>query len=162
MVTISIIGIMMTIAMLAMGRAREAAKEARAKDDLANLRTAILMLENDTEKWPNGCPPWSIRNPEINLNEPQAAVMQGPSVGNQGGGCQWTSQAVEKWDGPYVSGIENDPWGNPYYFDGDYEPYESCDNKDTENETAVVVSFGPNGEGLNAYDYDDIFLKLKK
>ncbi|MFH1047949.1 MAG: prepilin-type N-terminal cleavage/methylation domain-containing protein [Patescibacteria group bacterium] len=161
LVVIGILGVLSTLALLAMGRAREAAKEAAARDDLANLRTAILLLENDTEKWPNGCPPWSTRNPEVELTTQQAALTQAPIVGDQGDGCQWTSQAVAKWQGPYVTGVENDPWGNPYYFDPDFVAYNGCPSKPTETTTAAVLSFGPNGTGLNQYDCDDVFLKLQ-
>ncbi len=161
LVAIAIVGVLSTMALLAMGRAREAAQEAAAKDDLSNLRTAILLLENDTEKWPNGCPPWSVRNPEVDLSTQQAAITQSPEVGDQGDGCQWTSQAVGKWDGPYTLEIISDPWGNNYYFDPDYIPYLNCPSKDAQEETAAVVSFGANGEGLNQYDCDDVFIKLR-
>jgi len=161
LVVVSIIGVIATIAMLAMGRARQMALETSAKDDLANLRTAILMMENDTDKWPNGCPPWSNRNPEVDLTTAQAGLMIQPTVGDQGDGCQWTSQAVAKWEGPYITSITDDPWGNHYYFDPDYLPYQGCPSIPDELEAAAIVSFGPNGEGLNDYDCDDIFIRLK-
>ena len=149
------------MAMLALSRAREMARETAAKDDLSSLRTALLLMENDTGKWPNGCPPWSNSNPEVDFTTAQAGLMVQPEVGDQGDGCQWLSQEVAKWDGPYVTGVTDDPWGNHYYFDADYTPYSGCPSIDDEPVAAVVVSFGPNGEGLNDYDCDDIFLKLK-
>lgn len=158
---ISIIGLLSTLAIVTMGRAREAAKEAKTRDTLAKIRTAILLLEQDTEKWPNGCPPWSIRNPEVDLSTAQAGLVAQPSVGDQGDGCQWTSQAVARWDGPYLQELPNDTWGNPYYFDPDYTPYQGCAGETTQGESAVILSFGPNGTGLNDYDCDDLFIKLK-
>lgn len=161
LVVISIIGLLSTLAIVTMGRAREAAKEAKARDTLAKIRTAILLLEQDTEKWPNGCPPWSVRNPEVNLTTTQAALISQPSVGNQGDGCQWTSQAVDRWDGPYLPELPNDPWGTPYYFDPDYVPYQNCASIPTQTQIVAIVSFGPNKDGLNRYDCDDIFIRLK-
>lgn len=161
LVVISIIGLLSTLAIVTMGRAREAAKEAKVRDTLSKIRTAILLLEQDTEKWPNGCPPWSVRNPEVDLTTPQAGLVAQPSVGDQGDGCQWTSQAVEKWDGPYLAELPSDSWGNSYYFDPDYTPYQGCAGQPTQQESAVILSFGPNGQALNSYDCDDLFLKLK-
>lgn len=161
LVVISIIGLLSTLAVVTMGRARQAAREAKTKDTLSKIRTAMLLLEQDTEKWPNGCPPWSIRNPEVDLTTAQAALVARPSVGDQGNGCQWTSQAVAKWDGPYIPELPNDPWGNAYYFDPDYVPYQNCDDEPVQPQIVAIVSFGPNGEGLNDYDCDDLFLRLK-
>lgn len=161
LVVISIIGLLSTLAIVTMGRAREAANEAKAKDTLGKIRTAIMIMEQDTEKWPNGCPPWSIRNPEIDLSDAQAGLTAEPSVGDQGDGCQWTSQAIAKWDGPYLPEFPSDPWGNPYWFDPDYTPYQGCASITTEPEIAAILSFGPNEEGLNDYDCDDIFIRLK-
>ncbi|MEA3249498.1 MAG: prepilin-type N-terminal cleavage/methylation domain-containing protein [Patescibacteria group bacterium] len=161
LVVISIIGLLSTLAIVTMGRAREAAKEAKAKDTLSKIRTAILLLEQDTEKWPNGCPPWSIRNPEVDLSTAQAALTARPSVGDQGDGCQWTSQSVARWDGPYLPELPLDSWNNAYYFDPDYWPYKNCATEPAQPEIAAILSFGPNGQGLNDYDCDDIFIRLK-
>jgi len=160
LVVISIIGVLAVIAIVALNGARVIARETVVKDDLAKIRSGMMMMENELEKWPNGCPPWSIRNPEIDLNTQQAGLLERPAIGDQGDGCQWTSQAVAKWDGPYVTEINTDPWGGNYYFDPDYTPYENCGSEPTQAEAAVILSFGPNGEGLNDYDCDDIFLKL--
>jgi prepilin-type N-terminal cleavage/methylation domain-containing protein len=158
---IAIIGLLSVFAVVALNGARGKAKEAVAKDDLAKLRSAMLMMENELERWPNGCPPWSVRNPEIELAAQQAGLLTQPAVGDQGDGCQWTQQAVDRWNGPYAREVQLDPWNNSYYFDPDYTPYQNCGSEPTQPEAAVLVSFGPNGAGLNDYDCDDIFIKLK-
>jgi hypothetical protein len=54
------------------------------------------------------------------------------------------------WQGPYLSGPFQDPWGHDYFFDADYEINGV--------KTAVVGSFGPNGCCQNVYDDDNIIL----
>jgi len=160
LVVIAIIGLLSTMAVVAFSTAREAAKKARAQNDLSVLRTGIALLIDDTGKWPNGCPVDSVSNPEVQLSSAQAGIGSVPAVGNQGGGCFWTSDDIFNWAGPYAS-FSQDPWGNEFYFDPDYRPYENCVSITTKAEQAVIVSFGPNGEGLNDYDCDDIWLSLK-
>lgn len=61
-------------------------------------------------------------------------------------GLTQTDDNFVAWNGPYMNIIPTDPWGNNYFFDdiggGDIK--------------AVVGSYGPNGQGLNLYDEDDI------
>ncbi|MFC1639022.1 prepilin-type N-terminal cleavage/methylation domain-containing protein [Patescibacteria group bacterium] len=156
---IAIIGLLATISAVAVNRARHAARVAAAQEDLAQLRTAVLLLENDTGKWPSGCPPYEDRTPEVDVRSAQAALMVEPVPGSYSG-CDWTSQEVDNWQGPYVHNIDLDPWGNPYEFDPDYFPYQNCGSEETLNEGAAIISYGPNGEGRNDYDCDDVFLRL--
>ncbi|MFH0951691.1 MAG: type II secretion system protein GspG [Patescibacteria group bacterium] len=58
------------------------------------------------------------------------------------------------WEGPYLSVLPLDPWDHNYFFDTDY----TIDGQPQ----AVVGSYGPNGEGLNDYDDDDIIIQLTK
>jgi len=160
LVVIAIIGLLSTLAVVSMIRARAAGKEAKAKGDLSQIRTAITLLQEATGKWPNGCPPDQSSNPEVDINNAQAGITSQPSVGDQGDGCEWTADDITKWDGPYMTGTYADPWGQHYYFDPDYRGYENCGSKTTLAEVPSIVSFGPNGTGLNVYDCDDIFLAL--
>ena len=89
----------------------------------------------------------------------QAGLLTAPAVGDQGDGCFWSAADVASWDGPYIL-FGEDPWGGEYYFDPDYTPWDNCDSKDDLAERPVIVSFGPNGVGLNVYDCDDIWLAL--
>lgn len=160
LVVIAIIGILATIAVVAVNNAREKAKEVKAEGDLSQLRTAISLLEQDTGKWPDGCPAWQVKNPEVDLATSAAGIVAKPSVHDYGGGCEWTTQDLANWNGPYMLATK-DPWGNDYYFDPDYTPRQNCSSATTGAEGVFVLSFGPNGVGVNAYDCDDIYLKLR-
>jgi len=160
LVVIAIIGILATIAIVSTNRARIKARLAKAWGDLSAIKSAIHLLEADTHKWPNGCPPASTANPEIDLSNAQAGLLAAPSVGDQGTGCIWTAEDIARWKGPYVS-FRDDPWGNPYYFDPDYEPYANCATEPTRGVTPVIQSFGPNGQGVNDYDCDDLFIEMR-
>jgi len=160
LVSILIIGIISAIVLSNLNNARGKAREAKVLSELRSVRSAIALLEHDTQKWPNGCPPSMISNPEVNLNTAQAGIKQQPTVQDNGDGCEWTASDIASWGGPYME-TPIDPWGNPYWFDPDYRPYENCAGVASEAETVTVLSFGPNGVGTNAYDCDDIFIKIR-
>jgi len=160
LVVIAIIGILSTIAVVSMVRARASAKEAKAKGDIDAIRTAVSLLEDATGKWPNGCPPNATANPEVYVDGAQAGLESAPTVGDQGNGCVWTAQDVANWKGPYVT-VAKDPWDTSYYFDPDYTPYANCGSQTARPETVAVLSFGPNKAGPNAYDCDDIFIEIR-
>jgi prepilin-type N-terminal cleavage/methylation domain-containing protein len=160
LVVIAVIGMLSTLAMISMIRARELAKEAKAKADVDTLATAIGVLASDTGKWPNGCPLEQVANPEVYLNAGQAGIVSAPVVGDQGSGCTWDATDITRWNGPYASQLI-DPWGNAYFFDPDYRKYENCAGQTAQAQTPYIVSFGPNGVGPNAYDCDDIIHALR-
>ncbi|KPJ85227.1 hypothetical protein AMJ57_03890 [Parcubacteria bacterium SG8_24] len=161
-VAIAIISLLVAVVAVAVVRGRAEAKEQKTLTDLAALRLAIIMLHDHTEKWPNGCPPDSVSNPEVGLDQVQAGLSSQPLVGDQGDGCEWTSDDLTAWRGPYVTEGLHDPWGNEYVFDPDYVPYQNCGSKATKPQEAYILSYGPNGVGLNVYDCDDIFIILRK
>lgn len=164
LVVIAIIGVLSTIAVVAVNSARVKAKIAKSQGDLKQIRTAIQMLETDTGKWPNGCPPNQVTNPEVLLDTQQAGINQLPQVADQGDGCEWTANDLTVWNGPYMYATSiKDAWGRSYIFDPDYKPYEYCGTIDEETETAAILSAGPginNANGINDYDCDDIFVKF--
>jgi prepilin-type N-terminal cleavage/methylation domain-containing protein len=160
LVVIAVIGTLMALGTYSTLRARELAKKAKAQGDLKQILTGIELLEQDTGKWPNGCPPNATANPEVNLSDPQAGLDSQPQIGDQGDGCFWTADDIGRWRGPYAQ-FKDDPYGNPYWFDPDYTPYQNCPGKPADQLSVVIESFGPNGVGVNTYDCDDIFVKLK-
>ncbi|HCM45826.1 MAG TPA: hypothetical protein DIS54_03320 [Candidatus Veblenbacteria bacterium] len=163
LVVIAIIGILSSIAIVALNNARRQARIARSQADLRSLRNAVALLESDTSKWPNGCPPEEVANPEVDLSETQAGLIPSPIVGDQGDGCEWIQEDIDKWGGPYVDRVI-DPWGNAYWFDPDYHPYENCNTIPDGPDVPVALSFGPTwsgADGLNEYDCDDIFLQMR-
>lgn len=160
LVVISIIGVLASVILASLNDARAKGMIANAESELRNIRSGIALLEYDTRKWPNGCPPGQETNPEVLLTAQQAGVVLAPTVQDNGDGCEWTASDVSNWDGPYVSETV-DSWGNAYHFDPDYTPYENCGTEPTGSSTVAIVSSGPNGSAVNAYDCDDIFLKMK-
>lgn len=161
LVVIAIIGVLASVVLSSLNSARTKGNTAKVKSELRNVRAAIALLEDDTGKWPNGCPPNAGTNPEVSLNDAQAGLTEAPTAQNNGNGCIWTAGDIAAWRGPYIGDL-TDPWGNAYEFDPDYTPYGAggCSSS-AEAETVVVVSYGPNGQGRNDYDCDDIFLKIE-
>lgn len=157
LVVIAIIGLLSTLAVVAVNRGREKTKLAKAVHDINQIRKAIDMMAIDTGYWPShqqldivctdlpgGCP----ANNEVcddgcahNIDSGQAGIVA-------------TDGLYFGWAGPYMDSVPLDPWGNQYFFDTDYTY-----NGDT---VVVVGSYGPNGEGLNQYDEDDIIEILYK
>lgn len=159
LMVIIVIGILSAIFVGKVTTARGKARISQAQANLINARTAIALLQNDTDKWPNGCPPNVISNPEVALDDEDAGIRIVPTVGVNGPGCEWTAQDIANWKGPYMQ-TPVDPWGTSYWFDPDFTPYEGCVSITTQSEKSGVVSFGPNKVGLNIYDCDDIFLEI--
>lgn len=160
LLVIAIIGVIASLAVVMVREAKGKSQNAKAAADLKAFQTAIAILQADTGKWPNGCPPESTANPEIFLDQPQAGLVAQPAIGDQGGGCTWTAEDLAKWKGPYVS-VTKDPWGHPYYFDPDYSIYLNCPAQTPEALTVAVLSFGATGYPTTLYDCDDVFLRLK-
>ena len=171
LVVIAIIGILASTVLASLNTAREKAKIAKVNSELRNLRSAIALLEDDTGKWPNGCPPATVSNPEVLLNNAQAGISQPITANNNGGGCECIGGVggdVEKWKGPYAP-TATDPWGNSYIFDPDYRQYANCASKPAgEKYPAIpqfvaVLSAGPtktDPDGINDYDCNDIFFQI--
>ncbi len=201
LVVISIIGMLSSVVLASMNGARQLAMIARAQSELAQLRNAIAMMSGDTGLWPNGCQidsviPLADADPtnEVDISNPDAGSFNGqwggliskPSSGSGAekltSNCNWTTQALNSWNGPYIptSGMK-DPWGKDYYFDNDYFPRRDCVggvSKTAEQswdssklpEIAAIVSGGPNGvsgvmqdpnhNNFYLYDCDDIYLQI--
>ncbi len=160
LVVIAIIGILSSVVLSSLNSAREKGNTAKVEADLRNVRSAIALLADDTGKWPNGCPIAVGANPEIDLNTASAGLALQPSVEDNTGGCAWVASEVAAWSGPYIENL-TDPWGNSYYFDPDFRPYDNCASIPDEPQNVSVVSLGPNGASLNGYDCDDIYLQIQ-
>jgi len=139
-VNLAIIGILSAIAIPAYIAFRDKAKTAQVKSDLHNLQLAIEQLAIDTNKWPGPNEVGITANQEVwNLNNSNAGLVA-------------TNGAFPGWRGPYMKSVPQDPWGSNYFFDPDYRIGGT--------DYAVVGSFGPNKCCQNAYDSDDVILKL--
>lgn len=168
LVVIAIIGVLASVVISAVNTARQKGQDAKARSELKSIRSAIALLEDDTGKWPGGCPPGVVANPEVDLATDQAGMTQAPTVQDNGSGCEWQSSDITRWKGPYIK-TPLDPWGRSYHFDSDYQQYENCastaasDKYPAVPKFVAVVSPGPtktSATGINDYDCDDIFLKI--
>lgn len=148
LVVIAIIGILSSVVLASINTAREKAKEAKVKAQLGSIVNAMEMMLDDTGEWPGHQNPYETNNGSNN----EVADLSASSAGLSG-----TDGSYPNWNGPYIKSDFVDPWGNPYFFDTDYDVNRGVGSV---NDTAVVGSFGPNGVGLNLYDSDDIIRVL--
>lgn len=138
-VVVLIVALLIAIAVPVYAGTREQALVAEAKSDLRNLAIATEQLVQETDEWPNHLPTYEPEDAEISLSDCAAGIT-----------C--TDGDFPDWNGPYTTISITDPWGNAYWFDPDYWV-------DGESFPALV-SFGPNGQGVNQYDGDDIVIPL--
>jgi len=133
-----VIGIMSVLAgMVAIAsiNSREVARVARAKAEIGEIKTGILRLEVDTNEWPNHQTPWQVNtalgNEVWDLTIEAAGLTQDDSV-----------TPFLNWNGPYVSNVPLDPWGNRYFMDTDYSVQVSNSEPcgDPTNPPCVFVS----------------------
>jgi type II secretory pathway pseudopilin PulG len=155
----AIISILSIVIFKSVQDAHLAARISSARGELKSIHTAIVQLANDTEKWPFGCTIGLAADIEEYLSETQSGLHNAPIPGTIDT-CTWTAGDIGNWNGPYLLDIEPDPWGNNYLLDTDYHPYENCPSTPSLQTRPVILSFGPNGAGINAYDCDDIFISL--
>lgn len=157
LMVIAIIGIIASVVMPAVNRAREKGQVAKAQIELSQVQTAMTTLYDDVGLYPNGasdfCRDTLPADNEINLASTDAGL-----TGNTAG---WAD-----WNGPYIAEA-TDPWGTPYYLDEDYQCLASTTGckgiADAGNDSSVIVSCGPNAATDTyscIYDSDNIVLKL--
>ena len=150
LVVISIIGLLSSVVLTSLTSAKNKARIARSRSDLNQIRTAMILLENDTGLHPakistDPC----VQNPEVYFDSCEA-------------GIQCTDGGFPGWNGPYMNAVPLDPWGTNYYFDPDYTCTDQigCERFTSGTVTRAIVGFGPN----KAEDYgpgsDDITLVL--
>ena len=145
LVVIAIIGVLASIVLAALNNARQNARLAKAQGEVDQIMKAIAMLETDTNQWPGHTTILDISsavsgNEIFDLSVPEAGLVA-------------TDGSFPNWGGPYLSMIPVDSWGNNYFFDTDYD----IDPTAGLQWAAGVGSFGPNGDGPNVYDVDNIF-----
>jgi len=174
LVVIAVIGILSTMAVVAVSSARAKARIVKAESDVSAIYSAISLMSNDTGEWPGHqefdtvASGVAASNNEIcgadkNSNDCGSRTLTASSSGimeNDGG------TPFSNWDGPYMPSIPLDPWGHEYFFDTDYQVDSNnnpcqCTNVAC-HDVVVIGSYGPDEEGVpdssssGAYGCDDI------
>ncbi|MFO7870733.1 MAG: prepilin-type N-terminal cleavage/methylation domain-containing protein [Kiritimatiellia bacterium] len=148
MIAMAIFGLLLAMALPKFSKARETARIEKAQGDLELIAAAAKQLAWDTGKWPGG-QSRTDRDQEIwDLSTSSAGILSRDSGFDE-----------DRWKGPYLDELPDDPWGSKYFFDPDY-------NRGGTN-YIVVGSRGPNGTGpgpgsVANYDSDDIIVLVHR
>ncbi len=145
------------------------------------MRNAIFLLEHDTGKWPNGCPPGTIdASDEKDVDDANVGLTAVPTVDastdSEDPLCSWNAANIAAWRGPYLTGAGiTDPWGNEYGWDPDYWTIGTergycaipgLPNADDTNSRPVIFSKGSDGIGgenvANGYSCNDVVYMLNE
>ncbi len=153
LIILAVMGLLVSIALVGAWSARDKAKAAKARKEMRQIYNAMMLMEADTETWPGHQVPYEIGSGTagneicsdgctFGLDDCRAGLICNPEPPNSYFG----------WDGPYMTEIPKDPWGNDYFIDTDYD----LDPGVGETWAVVIGSYGPNGVGNNQYDEDDV------
>lgn len=157
LLVIGILAVLMSVVMPTAQTARVKGQVAAAQLEISSIKAGFGLLYEDTGLYPNGasdfCRSSIPADNEIDLSLAAAGL--------SANGSGWAG-----WAGPYVSDLI-DPWGNPYYFDEDYQCFASTTGclgvTDAGTDSSVIVSCGPNGVltgGSCDYDEDNVVFRL--
>ncbi len=111
MVVIAIIVLLAGIMTPNVARRLERAKMTRAEADIAAIENAIAMYENDTGRYPESISTLYVGNSSIEILEWRLTGRR-PTNGT-------TENSIvtdRNWHGPYIKGIEQDPWKQDYIY----------------------------------------------
>jgi prepilin-type N-terminal cleavage/methylation domain-containing protein len=156
-ITIAVVTILTAVLVPLISRNIESARLARAGSDVATIGKAILQFRKDTARWPvwQGTQatgyllysaggggnivipgPWgssvaasnrmSLDSHLVQFNLSATGVAQGPS-----------SSGAPSWNGPYLSTVAQDPWGNAYVVNSQWLVTPTAGN------SVYVLSAGP-------------------
>jgi general secretion pathway protein G len=141
MVVVAIIGLLMVVTIPSFRKASREAQTTIARQDLRIIAAAVDQLGFDTGRWPGGQLLDAGSDETVwNLNSEDAGIVSGDG-------------RFPRWRGPYMKAVPHDPWGQDYFFDPAYT-YQGSNR-------VVVGSFGPNRQGRNLHDSDDIIVLLR-
>jgi prepilin-type N-terminal cleavage/methylation domain-containing protein len=161
-VVVTIITILATFLIPAGGRARERARQAKAKSQIAALEVAITAFQTDFGFYPTtqitGSSPNFSVNSGATAESNNVAVTEILTGFNLSGGSRAASSNTlvtsSAWNGPYLdldvsdvngSGAMIDPWSNPYVFGLDLDG-----NTSTQPPSHNLYSFDINSSGPDA------------
>lgn len=141
LVIVAILSLAVSLIVVHFDEIKRRTKILNAQYDLNQLSQHIEQLRKDTGMDPahlsrTPC----VQDPEVYLDKCKA-------------GLECTDGEFPGWNGPYVTEVPDDPWGNRYYFDADYlckSQAPGCGSVPNNTKVRAIVSAGPNG----SLDYD--------
>jgi general secretion pathway protein G len=140
MIVVSVVSLLASLASMMLLKSHRKALVGQTEAELNILSSSVLRMAWDTGRWPNT---------RLRTESGSTEIWD---ISSDSAGLMGSGDAYDNWQGPYYEGSVLDPWGHPYFFDPDYR---------VDGEMRVVVgSFGPNGNGRNLYDDDDIYVLL--
>lgn len=164
---VAIIGLLLTIAAVALRLATNQAKVAKAQHGVDTIYNAITMLGNDSSQWPGHQTPNEtnatgndeVCGPDATIPTPISCTH---SIVDGWSGLEANDSATPfpNWAGPYMNNIQPDPWSHQYFFDTNYSidnvnivPCGCCSGCTADSahchNVVVVGSYGPDGLGAD-------------
>jgi len=162
---IGIITVLSTLGIVAARYALNNAKDKKAGYDCAAIARAIQFLGNDTGSWPGGLDVNSVAADDSADFCVYTVDNCLHALSDNEAGLIGTDGSYIGWDGLYMPSLPNDPWGEQYFFDGNYQVKSDntpCAGAGGCLPAVVVGSYGPNKQGHNSYEEDDIIFVLYK
>ena len=138
MITVTIMGVVLGLAVPAVTRIQLRAKNMKAKADMEMIAAAVYKQLSDTGKWPGGIVKTAWGGYEYSLAHGYSGMASNPVVGS-------ATLFGNNWRGPYLEKLPTDPWGTAYWFDPDYCIYRP--NGSLIRFTKAIVCWGPNRRG---------------
>lgn len=151
-IVIAVVAILAAVLVPMIGQNIESARNARAASDVATVGKAIVQFRQDTSLWPiydpgtgnamnllysdaaSPIPPtWSVSSLGQNLSMVTHLMAYNIGIKNIQEGPSRDGSAA--WNGPYLSGLTGDPWGNSYVV--------NCLHLNTGSGNVYVLSAGP-------------------
>ena len=147
LVVITILLILGSIILPSLGDTRASAALTKAEAQVDQLLNALTNLSGDTLQYSGHFAAFTA--------DTGAGGNEVWDLNAQAAGLTDTDGLFSNWQGPYISTVPLDPWGNPYFFDPDYD-IAAIIGTTSPFYGVVVGSFGPNGAGQNVFDSDNI------
>lgn len=167
LVTVTIIGLLSTMATVFLKSAREKSKIAKAQHEIDQIYTALGIMANDCDVWPGNQPKNQIGTIGNEICGDAGCLA---SITSNVANIMASDGTCSSWSGPYMKNIPLDAWGNEYFFDTTYQintvTGEPCPGGPpvpaTCQNVVVIGSYGPDGVGRNQFTGDDIIKVIFK
>jgi prepilin-type N-terminal cleavage/methylation domain-containing protein len=136
LVVISIIGLLAGLMSVAIPRAIESGKKAKAKGELTAIVAAVKAYKQEYGRWPG-----SATNDDPFQDAASKSLLS--ALGGTGNNSVENPKSVRFLEGASADGTMKDPWGTQYFIDLDGDDSNSIDYQGkTISISVLAVSFG--------------------